>query len=359
VCRRQKFEKGEVVSAAGEIYFIGEKDLRTKEITSYYKVGIVRENLENADRSSTQRLLEHQTGNPRELYIESIVKSDLVELVETLLHKNFAPLGVRGEWMLLNASQLKEVQERAEQLANEANEITADLNKADALSKVVSSDELIPSTPELVALNEMYLESNAKLKACNEMLDAIKEIFAEALEDEDEEEEVGIFAQIQERQKSVFDEEAFKSAHSAIYAKFVVTKTTVKGTPSFAGSRGFKKEFKDFDPGFASMVDGFATIVEKIQLGEEKKEKLHGFSLELRRVNAEAIWSKMKAESKIKVACGTHAGIDGLLKWARTEKVTESLDKKALKQSHPELVAEFTTAGDVVKAVIVDPKKGY
>ncbi len=36
--------------AAGEIYFIGEKDLRTKEITPYFKVGIVRENAENADR---------------------------------------------------------------------------------------------------------------------------------------------------------------------------------------------------------------------------------------------------------------------------------------------------------------------
>jgi len=347
------------VSAAGEIYFIGEKDLRTKEITSYYKVGIVRENSENSDRNSTQRLLEHQTGNPRELYIESVVNSDLVELVETLIHKNFAPLGVRGEWMLLNPSQLIEVQKHAELLAVEAKEITADLQKAEELSKVLSDEELIPATPELQELNEIYLESNAKLKACDEMFDAIKEIFAEALEDEDEEEEVGIFAQIQERQKSVFDEAAFKSAHSSVYSKFLVTKSTIKGTPSFAGSRGFKKEFKEFDPGFATMVDGFATIVEKIESGKEKKEYLHGFSLELRRVNAEALWAKMKAESKIKVACGTHAGIDGVLKWVRSEKVTESLDKKALKQAHPELVAEFTTAGEVVKAVIVDPKKGY
>jgi len=347
------------VSTAGEIYFIGEKDLRTKEITSYYKVGIVRENSENADRNSTQRLLEHQTGNPRELYIESVLKSDLVELVETLIHKNFAPLGVRGEWMLLNSSQLIEVQKHAELLAVEAKEITADLQEAEELAKVLSDEEMIPATPELQELNEIYLESNAKLKACDEMFDAIKEIFAEALEDEDEEEEVGVFAQIQERQKSVFDEAAFKSAHSAVYSKFLVTKSTIKGTPSFAGSRGFKKEFKEFDPGFATMVDGFATIVEKIESGKEKKEYLHGFSLELRRVNAEALWAKMKAESKIKVACGTHAGIDGVLKWVRTEKVTESLDKKALKQAHPELVTEFTTAGEVVKAVIVDPKKGY
>jgi hypothetical protein len=349
-----------VSQAAGEIYFIGEKDLRTKEITPYFKVGIVRENADNADRDSTQRLLEHQTGNPRELYIESVVKTDLVELVETLLHKKFAPLGVRGEWMLLTAEELAQVQKEANALAKEASEITADLEKAEKLAKEKSDEELVPATDELKALNEIYLESNAKLKSCDEMFDAIKEIFAEALEDEDEEEEVEAFVKVQEKKgKAIFDEESFKAKYEKIYSKFVITKSTIKGTASFSGSRGFKKEFKEFDPSFATMVDGFEPLVEKIKAGKEKKESLHGFSLELRRVSAEATWSKMKAESKIKVACGTHAGIDGLFKWARTEKVTESLDRKGLKEAHPELYAEFTTQGEATKAVIVDPKKGY
>ncbi len=346
--------------SAGEIYFIGEKDLRSKEVTPYYKVGIVRENPENADRDSTQRLLEHQTGNPRELYIESVIKTDLVELVETLLHKTFAPLGVRGEWMLLNAAELAQVQKEAEKLAREAAEITADIEKAERLSKEISDEEVIPATDELKALNEVYLESNAKLKSCSEMQDLIKEILADALEDEDEEEEVEAFVQVLERKgKANFDEDSFKSKYASIYSKFVITKSTVKGTASFSGSRGFKREFKDFDPGFATLVGNFDPLVEKIKAGKEKKEVLHGFSLELRRVNAEALWLKMKAESKIKVACGTHAGIEGLFKWSRTEKITESLDRKALKEAHPDLVAEFTTIGEATKAVIVDPKKGY
>jgi hypothetical protein len=192
------------------------------------------------------------------------------------------------------------------------------------------------------------------------MFDAIKEIFAEALEDEDEEEEVEAFVKVQEKKgKAIFDEESFKAKYEKIYSTFVITKSTIKGTASFSGSRGFKKEFKEFDPSFATMINGFEPLVEKIKAGKEKKESLHGFSLELRRVSAEATWSKMKAESKIKVACGTHAGIDGLFKWARTEKVTESLDRKGLKEAHPELYAEFTTQGEATKAVIVDPKKGY
>lgn len=346
--------------AAGEIYFIGEKDLRSKEITPYFKVGIVRENPENADRDSTQRLLEHQTGNPRELYIESVVKTELVELVETLLHKKFASLGVRGEWMLLTDKELKRVKVEAQSLAQEAKEIIADLQKAEKLAKEKSDEELVPATEELKALNESYLEANAKLKASDEMFDVIKEVLSEALEDEDEEEAVEAFVKVQEKKgKSVFDEGAFKEKYEAIYKKYVITKSTIKGTPSYSGSRTFKKEFAEFDSGFAKIAETFQPLVDKIAAGKEKKEALHAFSLELRRASAEAEWSKMKAESKIKVACGTHAGIEGVFKWVRTEKVTESLDKKSLKEAHPELVAEFTTVGEAVKAVIVDPKKGY
>lgn len=345
---------------SGEIYFIGEKDLRTKELTKYFKVGIVRENEENADRDSTQRLLEHQTGNPRELYIESVVHTELVELVETLLHKKFASLGVRGEWMMLSAHELLKVKSEASLLAQEAKEIISDIKRAEKLAKSASDDTVLPGTPELRALNEIYLESNAKLKACEEMFDVIKEILSDALEDEDEDEDVGAFVQIQERKgKSIFDEDAFRVKYADLCLKFTIRKSAIKGTPSYSGSRSFKKEFREFDPGFAEIVDSFEPLIKRIEVGKETKEALHVLSLELRRVNAEALWAKMKSESKIKVACGTHAGIDGVFKWVRTEKVTESLDKKALKEAHPDLVAQFTKQGESIKAVLVDPKKGY
>jgi hypothetical protein len=345
---------------AGEIYFIGEKDLRTKELTRYFKVGIVRENEENADRDSTQRLLEHQTGNPRELYIETVVQTDLVELVETLLHKKFAPLGVRGEWMLLNSEELSSVKSEASVLAAEAKEIIGEIQKAEKLSKTPSDDAIIPATDALKQLNEIYLESNAKIKECEIMFRVIREIFVEALENEDEDEKVEAFVQIQERRgRTSFDEVSFKEKYFEIYSKYLISKSTIKGTPSYSGARSFKKDFLDFDPNFATIVESFQPLVAKIQDGKEKKESLHGLSLELRRASAEALWDKMKAESKLKVACGIHAGIEGVLKWVRTEKITESLDRKALKEAHPAIFAEFTTTGESTQAVLVDPKKGY
>ena len=63
---------------AGEIYFIGEKDLKTGLDTKYFKIGIVREGAKGP-RTSEERLLEHQTGNPRRLYLRDIVKTLIIE----------------------------------------------------------------------------------------------------------------------------------------------------------------------------------------------------------------------------------------------------------------------------------------
>ena len=53
-----------MAGAAGEIYFIGEVDLKSKSHSNYYKIGIVRE---SDERTTVNRLAEHQTGNPRRL----------------------------------------------------------------------------------------------------------------------------------------------------------------------------------------------------------------------------------------------------------------------------------------------------
>ena len=89
----------------GEIYFIREKDLLTKEVSSYVKVGLVRE---GEDRGSEERASEHQTGNPRQLFVEKIVKTEAVSAVENMLHDHFANQRVSGEWFDFDNVQLQE-----------------------------------------------------------------------------------------------------------------------------------------------------------------------------------------------------------------------------------------------------------
>jgi hypothetical protein len=51
---------------SGHLYFINEQDVITGAHSTYYKIGIVRS---SDERDSKNRLLEHQTGNPRKLCI--------------------------------------------------------------------------------------------------------------------------------------------------------------------------------------------------------------------------------------------------------------------------------------------------
>ena len=358
-------------TAAGEIYFIGEKDLRTQKLTNYFKVGIVRENHVNLDRDSAKRMLEHQTGNPRELYIESVQKTDLVEHVETLLHKQFAPLGVRGEWMQLTPKQLGDVKSSAKQLAQEAKGIAANLLKIDELSGKKSDETLLKPTKKLIELHQSYLLARAKIKACDEILEKIKSAFAHALvssQDDDEEDEetdtpkvaVKKYAKMQERKgRTVVDYDAFAGKYPKLYAKFVSQKTTIKPTVSFDGVRGLSVDFDDVDPDFAAEINRFEPLYKKVSSGKAPMQELHLYSLEIRPLQVEAEWEMLKCESLIKVACSTHAGIEGILKWSRVEKITEVVDKKALLAAYPDKFEEFTSTAAPTQAVIVDPKKGY
>lgn len=76
-----------LIMTPGELYFINDRDHFIGESTNFYKIGIVRQ---GESRGSSQRLKEHQTGNPRPLILSHVVKTDVVERVETLMHKMFA-----------------------------------------------------------------------------------------------------------------------------------------------------------------------------------------------------------------------------------------------------------------------------
>ena len=107
-----------MILTSGEIYFIGEFDLKSGQRTEYVKIGIVRHGAKE-ERTSEDRLLEHQTGNPRRLEIIHTVTTDAVEAIETNLHYRFARHRVYGEWMRLDSKLLEEAKAEAESLRDQ------------------------------------------------------------------------------------------------------------------------------------------------------------------------------------------------------------------------------------------------
>jgi hypothetical protein len=85
-----------VANTAGTLYFITERDPFGDRSGSDVKIGLVREN--DTGRSSLDRLLEHQTGNPRILVVaESLATSAPISVFETSVHQQLASHRVCGE----------------------------------------------------------------------------------------------------------------------------------------------------------------------------------------------------------------------------------------------------------------------
>lgn len=83
----------------GIIYFVQEKDLLGYSTPNYVKIGLVKDN--EIGRSGEDRKDEHQTGNPRPLYIaHSITTKASVSKLESLIHQKLSLHRHRGEWFV-------------------------------------------------------------------------------------------------------------------------------------------------------------------------------------------------------------------------------------------------------------------
>jgi len=78
----------------GQVYFITYIDhVSPKSSHGYYKIGIVRN-----ERETAERIKEHQTGNPHRLVSHYVIETDAPMLIERLLHAKYGNRRVSTEW---------------------------------------------------------------------------------------------------------------------------------------------------------------------------------------------------------------------------------------------------------------------
>ena len=131
----------------GIIYFVQEKDLLGYSTPNYVKIGLVKEN--EIGRSGEDRKDEHQTGNPRPLYIaHSITTKASVSKLESLIHQKLSLHRHRGEWFVKPNGEIdpfiKESNLINEQLQDQ---LKNDL-KIEELNSQVSSGEITKPSSE-------------------------------------------------------------------------------------------------------------------------------------------------------------------------------------------------------------------
>ena len=338
---------------SGEIYFIGEKDLKSGSDTRYFKIGIVREGAKGP-RTSEERLLEHQTGNPRRLFLRDIVKTPVVEEIETRVHRIFAPLRVHGEWLELSEEQYLEAYELTVTLAKEAESNLPALEAAEGLKSTKSNGTLLTAPTHVEDLWKELNLAKAVVKKCGDGLDRIKEVMARFAS----EGEVEGIAAIQERRgKLIFDIERFKDAHQDLFDNYQIEKASWQQRFTLSKPEG-EIDVESFSPGLTELDLNLKKLCEEISDSSELV-KIHSIHVELLSRESRAQWVVSLREALIKSSLGENEGFEGICKWPRTEKTKKVLDEKKLSEDHPDIFAKFLKESETTQAIVIQPMIGY
>lgn len=338
----------------GELYFIRERDKQTKEVSRYVKIGLVKE---KDDRASEQRALEHQTGNPRELLIHTVIKTPAISAIENIVHGLFATERVNGEWFDFTESKLTEAIETAQNLADEAILYENEIQTAEKLAKEVSDSNIVEPTTEALAWHGAFLRAEAIGKFCTEYADGMKEVFRESIEAEEEVEHIATYRERKDRK--VFDPVAFELEYPDLFVQF--TKVSHRITPRLTWTRpkDFDKSISKLHPELFAYGDTLNGLTDKARDGQITKEQLHKHYLRLLGFKARADWELEIARANIQTLCGNAGGIDGVCKWSRIDKETRSFDQIAFIEAFPDIAEKFMHIETQSPSLIIDPKQGY
>ena len=344
-----------MILTSGEIYFIGEFDLKSGQRTEYVKIGIVRHGAKE-DRTSQDRLLEHQTGNPRRLEIIHTITTDAVEAIETNLHYRFARHRVYGEWMRLDSKLLEEAKSEAESLRDQLATHVETFRRAEDLKNHISTEGKLAPTIDSEYWFAKFQDSKVMSKACDEAVEKYNALLTKAAE---EGEEVSEYVTVQERAGArKFDQKSFMEKYPDLYAKFVTQEKSIKGRFLMTSVKKWNRTLEEISPDLSAILTQFESELEKVE-GNSITTTIHNLYLGVISMQAYADWEKNLAEVQIKNLCGSNEGIEGICTWKRAEQIDEKFDRKALAEAHPEIVEEFMITSAPTKAVIVEPKAAY
>lgn len=338
-----------IKTTRGEIYFV--REMEAGGFSPFTKVGLIGY---DKDRSSSDRLPEHQTGNPRKLIISHFVVTDCVNAVETYMHRKYAGLRGLGEWFQFDEVSLADAISFCEQLALRFAAEVAVLELSKSLKDETSDGVVIDPSDEAKQWFRKYVVSSSLIYQCDVLLDKYDESIREA-------ESTGIDtsrnADFRKSERSGFNEKGFKEKYPELWNKYAKSIATVSG--KFISEKFDKSDdaiVSDL-PDFISLRNRFTQILNGAVQHSAKLELLKGCYLDLLGFSKEAAVEKEIAEAHLKVLCGTSDGIVGICKWKRAEKTSMTLDKKLLEANHPSEYLEFQVT-KVVESLVKEKAQG-
>lgn len=314
---------------SGEIYFI--RETTQEGYSDFVKVGLVA-----SPRTSQQRLVEHQTGNPRKLaLLEShIVETDLVSRVEAQLHSRFAKSRVGGEWFAFRSdAELEEAILHAKGLASEAKMIVPELISADNLSKVESNGVSIAANSTSIETGRKLAVAKAQKKLCDVEANKISQILVEAVERGEPVDSVS------KTYKPKFDQKLFEAEHQLLADKYFLEEQA--WSQRFLLKSKLDAEQK-LEGSFLSELEEIRRQIESVS-SPEKFSNLSAPSLWLTKLKALVLWDLDILEAQLKIECGDNEAIESVCNWKRGYSTKKVFDLKSFMVENTSLYLDYLT----------------
>jgi len=339
---------------SGEIYFIGEVDVRSKEPSSYVKIGLVRE---RDDKRVEERVLEHQTGNPRQLTLLRSIKTPCVSKVENHLHRSFATSQVSGEWFHLNAGGLGQSMALCQQLADDADRRSVFVETAKALSSQVSNGESLDPTNEIKDLHQQLLVAKHGTSLCRELSKLVKTVLEE-LTNQGMDTSLYVTRQMKAGKKG-FDEKQLQADYPDLYAQFVLTDEKFKqGALNITGLRKFEIDPSEISEEFGMTYQRIVDVSELARRGEISPDDFYELYLEVLGHEVSFDWTTNFIDAELKASVGEFEEIIGVCKWKRGMTTETKFDKAAFSEAQPDLAEKYTIRGPEELSTVLHKGRG-
>ncbi|MAG04563.1 MAG: hypothetical protein CL406_08155 [Acidimicrobiaceae bacterium] len=314
----------------GELYFVGEEDLIDGTLTPLVKIGLVRE---NEDRTSEERAREHQTGNPRHLRVLHVQPSPAVREIEKVLHAEFAPSRIGGEWFHLPGAELEMAIERATVYIEEAKESWPALQASEDLKAKTSNGQSLTPDAATLGLHRRLLDVRKQQDAAKKAQEEIKQALIEAME---EAAEGSPYIKIKAPSKK-FNRAAFTTAHPELAERYTVEKHRFSRRFNTSGLRGHVSDIPRDNP---KLSEHLATVHESLEAGDPASV-LHLQYLELLALWGPLDWERDLLEAGLQAACQKYDEIADVCTWPSSSSTTSRLDTTALESEEAEIYKQF------------------
>ena len=309
----------------GIIYFVQEKDLLGYSTPNYVKIGLVKDN--EIGRSGEDRKDEHQTGNPRPLYIaHSITTKASVSKLESLIHQKLSLHRHRGEWFVKPNGEIdpfiKESNLINEQLQDQ---LKNDL-KIEELNSQVSSGEITKPSSEAQDIHNELLRVIKEKKEI-ETQKKIIELKLRLLSGSSNNSIEGVFQWISKRESQRFDARNFEKENPELFEKYSKESQNSIFRIQKTNTKNNKELIDELQNKLSLLIssENFKDVERSTEAEDLHREWLslisHQQPLDLRKENL---------INRLKILCGEDSGIQNICSWKRSSikkiKKTDLLD---------------------------------